>query len=547
MVPFLKGNQLYSHVDGSSTQPPPMIDNKPNPKFTRWALVDQLVISALNSSLSNSVLSQVLDCYTAHAVWMTLQDLFSTQLCDHVMHTQYQFTTLKKGIESITEYNNKAKALATSLGAAGKVLTPSEFLIYLLAGLSIDYDSLVTSLTTRPDLLTPTQLYSYLLTHESRLSHQTNTLLSSSPMQANLTTTKPASNQQFPSRGRGGHNNRCGRGPGRGPSNYFSNRVDNRPQCQVCNKHGHTALSCYYWFNQSYQAAPPPSLSANLTTIAPLHPNTTRFPDSAATNNFTNDFNNLTLDSISYQGSDQVSIGDGSILPIQNTGLAHLHSSSGNFLRTHLLYVPSISKNLLSVRQFYLDNSVYFEFHSNCLFVKDSCTREALLQGTVRYGLYVMPSHVSTTPSTSVSPQAFVGERTDTQTWHMCLVHPSPRITSHTVKTFQLTISSSKPVHNCTACYQAKSHALPNLTSPSRSTNPFELLFVDVWGPSPELSTNGSWFYLSIVDDLTKYIWLFTLQSKSDVSTFFLAFLKYVRNFFSLNVRVVQTDWGGEF
>lgn len=54
-------------------------------------------------------------------------------------------------------------------------------------------------------------------------------------------------------------------------------------------------------------------------------------------------------------------------------------------------------------------------------------------------------------------------------------------------------------------------------------------------------------FYISIIDDYSKYLWLFPLQSNSDVSTIFLAFLNHVTNFFSFKVASIQSNWGGEF
>lgn len=74
----------------------------------------------------------------------------------------------------------------------------------------------------------------------------------------------------------------------------------------------------------------------------------------------------------------------------------------------------------------------------------------------------------------------------------------------------------------------------------SKSTFPFELMFGDDWGPFPELSTNGSRFYLSIVDEFIKFIWFFPLQAKSDVLKFCIAFLQFVNYFFSTKVRAVQ-------
>lgn len=58
------------------------------------------------------------------------------------MQTQYQLATLKKGAKSITTYFYKAKMLADGLITVGKLISPSEFSIYLLVGLGTDYDFL---------------------------------------------------------------------------------------------------------------------------------------------------------------------------------------------------------------------------------------------------------------------------------------------------------------------------------------------------------------------------------------------------------------------
>lgn len=62
--------------------------------------------------------------------------------------------------------------------------------------------------------------------------------------------------------------------------------------------------------------------------------------DTAATHQFTYDLHNLTRRSQTYQGPNQVSIGDGSILPIQHIGLAQMALSSGNLSLTNLFHIP---------------------------------------------------------------------------------------------------------------------------------------------------------------------------------------------------------------
>lgn len=95
------------------------------------------------------------------------------------------------------------------------------------------------------------------------------------------------------------------------------------------------------------------------------------FLDMGATNHFTAEINNLNMDSLSYQGSDRVSIGNRSSLPIHHTSAAHLRSPHGNFLLLNLLHVLSIAKNLLFVCQFCIHNSVNFEFHAKLFFCKE--------------------------------------------------------------------------------------------------------------------------------------------------------------------------------
>lgn len=63
--------------------------------------------------------------------------------------------------------------------------------------------------------------------------------------------------------------------------------------------------------------------------------------------------------------------------------------SSKIFTLKDLLHVPSITKNLLCVSKFALDNNVFFEFHSHSCFVKDQISKKVLLEGKLRNGLYI--------------------------------------------------------------------------------------------------------------------------------------------------------------
>jgi hypothetical protein len=61
------------------------------------------------------------------------------------------------------------------------------------------------------------------------------------------------------------------------------------------------------------------------------------------------------------------------------------------------------------------------------------------------------------------------------------------------------------------------------------------------------LSMNNKRFFLCIVDDFSKYIWIFPLSQKSEVYATFLHFKILVENYFNSKIKSVQSDNGGEF
>lgn len=84
-------------------------------------------------------------------------------------------------------------------------------------------------------------------------------------------------------------------------------------------------------------------------------------------------------------------------------------------------------------------------------------------------------------------------------------------------------------------------------TTPSVSSHPLELVFSDVWGPSPIPSIEGHCYFVLFVDDFSKYVWFFPLVRKSDVCDIFLKFQVKEERLFNTKIRNFQSDWGGEY
>ena len=92
----------------------------------------------------------------------------------------------------------------------------------------------------------------------------------------------------------------------------------------------------------------------------------------------------------------------------------------------------------------------------------------------------------------------------------------------------------------------AKSHQLPYSSSHEISKSPLDLIYSDVWGPAPE-SVGRNKYYVSFIDDHSKYTWIYLLRNKSDVFRVFHDFKNLVERKFDRKIISVQSDWGGEY
>ena len=74
-----------------------------------------------------------------------------------------------------------------------------------------------------------------------------------------------------------------------------------------------------------------------------------------------------------------------------------------------------------------------------------------------------------------------------------------------------------------------------------------DLIHVDIWIPMSFPSASGHRYFLTIVDDHTRFTWIFFMKSKSETATLLKQFIILVENQFTKTVKVVRTNNGLEF
>ena len=231
-----------------------------------------------------------------------------------------------------------------------------------------------------------------------------------------------------------------------------------------------------------------------------------------------------------YGGDEDIIIGDGKGLPITHTGSTTLNSDFTTFTLDDVLCAPHIKRNLISVSQFCKYNNTSIEFFPDSFLVKDLSTGASLVQGPNKDNIYEWPSTSRITQPTVHSSVA-----APVDVWHRRLGHPSNLIqqklfSRHSLPLFKSTDSRM----HCDACLSNKSHRQPFGSSSISSSKPFEIIYIDVWGPAPILSFDKFRFYVIFVDHFSKYTWIYPLHHKSDVSRIFFRFSEIGRKLFSV-------------
>ena len=101
--------------------------------------------------------------------------------------------------------------------------------------------------------------------------------------------------------------------------------------------------------------------------------------------------------------------------------------------------------------------------------------------------------------------------------WHARLGHPSHKV----IKWIPgVDIRKGSMILNklCDICHRAKQTRNSFPLSENTASNLFEMIHCDLWGPYRTTSSCGASYFLTIVDDFSRAIWVTLLVDKTEAS-----------------------------
>ncbi|XP_071741034.1 uncharacterized protein [Rutidosis leptorrhynchoides] len=108
--------------------------------------------------------------------------------------------------------------------------------------------------------------------------------------------------------------------------------------------------------------------------------------------------------------------------------------------------------------------------------------------------------------------------------------HPATQVLKLLKNSIGINPNSDNDV--CDVCHKAKQSRDPFPLSDHTSSKIGKLVHLDIWGPYRVNSYSGFKFFLTIVDDFSRAIWVYLLKTKSDVFDNLLSFVKLIKNQF---------------
>ena len=205
----------------------------------------------------------------------------------------------------------------------------------------------------------------------------------------------------------------------------------------------------------------------------------------------------------------------------------------------HVLFVPNLAVNLISVSKLICDANCFVTFTDRLCILQDRTTRSPIGLGESQGGVYHYRPVTIAAASTARVHESY-------ETWHRRLGHPSSKPMSYLYVNGNKVVVPDHP-SICDICCRAKQTRSSFPISNSCAKDKFDLIHCDIWGPYRKSTISGATYFLTIVDDFSRAVWVYLLLDKGEASLLLRQFCAMVKTQFEKSVKMIRSDNGLEF
>ena len=233
-------------------------------------------------------------------------------------------------------------------------------------------------------------------------------------------------------------------------------------------------------------------------------------------------------------------MGNSASSAIEGQGKVLLKMTSGKTLTLNdVLYVPEIRKNLVSGS---LLNKHGFRmvFESDKVILSKSGMYVG--KGYTTDGLFKL--NVMTIVNNKNKSSAYLLESSNL--WHGRLGHVNYDTLRRLINLDHIPSFHINSNHKCEICVEAKL-TRSSFQTIERNTEPLELIHTDVCDLKFVQTRGGNKYFITFIDDCTKYCYVYLLKSKDEALEKFILYKNEVENQLNRRIKRLRSDRGGEY
>ena len=514
-------------------------------ELSKWKKQDAKARAIIGLTVSDEHLDHVRDTDSAADMWNAICDVFQRKTLLNRINARRSFYTAKmREDEKMLQFINRVRHLASDLMSMEVNVEEEDIAMAILCGLPERFEHLIVAIdTTIGDReLSLEFVKSRLLQEEQRMSDRA----------------KEESGSDAALVGR-----------------QFRKRSSKNVTCYYCGNKGHIMRNCFKkqrdGANKDQVDAAHPSVKTELSNEQGTGGNDSDFvcliaagSDKATNSEWIVDSGataHMTYDDSMFQTYDSkvssgVSIGNDSKLESVGHGSVELdltvEGSKRKCKLKQVVHVPSLRYHLLSVSQICdLGCKVVFDKEKVCVY-KGS---EVIAVGRRVKGLYYLctAAHQFTDVNSALV--------SDLSLWHARMAHVNIEGIKQMARNKVVSgvnVNIAQDVDICGSCVVGKATRAPTpKQGGERAEHVLDLVHSDIAGPLSVKSLGGSHYFVTFIDDHSRFCFFYMLKTKDEVFQMFLRWLKFVQNQTGRQVKSItardsvlkalRTDNGGEY
>lgn len=493
---------------------------------------DDQALSIISLACNNIVKDAIVDCQTAREAWLKLESKYIRSTPAAKVALYCRLTNLRcQSVDEAKELLEEFAIVVRKLRELKVTMDDDMYSIILLRALPSSFEQFRVAIMTRDELPSLEDVQSKV---EEELLRQTSNYMDKSnnnPTEERAMIVRTNSSRTCFECGQSGHFKRdCPQGRGNRHSqsnNHNHNRNANR-------WNGHRNNNNY---NIERMA-----MYASTLSVTNNKPNEQFIIDSGCTSHICN---NRKLFTEFRPHHESIKLADGSVIKCEFIGDIEIQGEKYILELKNVLYVPSFNASFISVNRS-IAEGCKFVFHSEGVDILKG--DQHIANGFLKNELFLL--RTTDTPRTNnVNNINSAGQKLSLMDWHRKLGHVNTESISKMCKSELvdgLNVSSFKKL-DCEVCARCKitEESYPKSTD-NRSGELIYRIHSDVC-EMPVHSFSGAKYFVTFIDDYSRYVKVFCLKSKSEVIVAWRQYKNLVERQTGLKIKVLRSDNGGEY